>query len=67
MYEGFIEMQQVVTRVQYLRTEGQGLEEYQRIEFGYERNNLHTPELLGSREDSEMPKESSKAKKWWHH
>lgn len=67
MYEGFIEMQQVVTRVQYLRSEGQGMEEYHRIEFGYERNNLHTPELLGSREDSEIPKEPSKAKKWWHH
>lgn len=67
MYEGFIEMQHVVTRVQYLRNEGQGMEEYHRIEFGYERNNLHTPELLGSRDDSEISNETTKVRKWWQH
>lgn len=67
MYEGFIEMQHVVTRVQYLRSEGQGMEEYQRIEFGYERNNLHTPELLGPKEELILADVPSKVKRWWSH
>ncbi|OAB45383.1 hypothetical protein [Paenibacillus glacialis] len=67
MYEGFIEMQHVVTRVQYLRSEGQGMEEYHRIEFGHERNNLHTPELIGPKEESLFACEPSRVRGWWRH
>ncbi|OAB45667.1 hypothetical protein [Paenibacillus antarcticus] len=66
MYEGFIEMQHVVTRVQYLRNEGQGLEEYHRIEFGYERNHLHTPELIGAKEEPLYIYDTSRVRRWWY-
>jgi hypothetical protein len=67
MYEGFIEMQRVVTRVQYLSEKGPNQEEYHRIEFGSERNNLHTPEQTGPKEKSLPPTEPSKVSKWWRH
>lgn len=65
MYEGFIEMQHVVTRVQYLRSDTPELEEYHRIEFGYERNNLHTPDRTGAKEESIYG--TLKVRRWWHH
>ncbi|MNO91268.1 hypothetical protein D3C76_828080 [compost metagenome] len=66
MYEGFIEMQHVVTRVQYLTNEGPNQEEYRRIEYGCERNNLHTPELTGSKEEA-ISADSSRISRWWRH
>ncbi|MDU2241961.1 MAG: hypothetical protein E7E23_15440 [Paenibacillus sp.] len=42
MFEGFLEMQSVVTRVQGQLELG-GEQEYRKIEFGTERH-LHTPE-----------------------
>ncbi|AOZ92482.1 hypothetical protein [Paenibacillus crassostreae] len=64
MYEGFIEMQQVVTRVQYSRDEGLNQEQYRKIEFGSERNNLHTPELTGSKHQG-IFSGTPKVRRWW--
>ncbi|MHA0857499.1 hypothetical protein [Paenibacillus sp. CMAA1364] len=66
MYEGFIEMQRVVTRVQYSRDQGPNQEEYHRLEYATERNNLHTPERTGAKEESICDK-PMKVTSWWRH
>ncbi|GIP47369.1 hypothetical protein D3C76_294790 [compost metagenome] len=63
MFEGFLEMQSVVTRVQG-RLELGGEQEYRRIEFGTERF-LHTPEPGNRiRNEEKLPQRFTWRKFW---
>lgn len=68
MYEGFIEMQRVVTRIQYSSTKLQEDGAYQRIEYGTERN-LHTSDMMEEMEEQSnlTSHETPKSFKWWRH
>lgn len=62
MYEGFIEMQRIVTRIQYGSPEQHGEDAYRRIEFGIERLQ---PEPEGVVLTEERPFESPRSHRWW--
>ncbi|MFD1179416.1 hypothetical protein ACFQ3W_24405 [Paenibacillus puldeungensis] len=62
MFEGFLEMQSMITQVQG-RLEIDGDMEYRKIEYGTERF-LHTPEPGSRLRDEEEPKRFT-LRKWW--
>ncbi|HEY2493488.1 MAG TPA: hypothetical protein VGI33_11310 [Paenibacillus sp.] len=68
MYEGFLEMQRVVTQIQYSSTKFQEDGAYQRMEYGTERN-VHTTDMM--EEIEELPNatsfETPKGFRWWRH
>ncbi|MEF2968140.1 hypothetical protein V3851_20115 [Paenibacillus sp. M1] len=65
MFEGFLEMQSVVTKV-HGRLEIDGEQEYRKIEYGTERH-LRTPEPGGRDRYEEAPQPIVSRLKFWIH
>lgn len=65
MFEGFLEMQTVVTRV-HGRLDLGGEQEYRKLEFGVERF-LHTPEPGSRTVQAEDKPKSALLRKFWKH
>ncbi|GIO41976.1 MULTISPECIES: hypothetical protein [Paenibacillus] len=63
MFEGFLEMQSVVTKV-HGRLELEGDQAYRKLEFGTERH-LHTPEPGSRRHAEEAPQSFVSRFKFW--
>ncbi|WP_334072108.1 MULTISPECIES: hypothetical protein [Paenibacillus] len=65
MFEGFLEMQSVVTKV-HNRLEIGGDQEYRKIEYGTERH-LHTPDPDAWKRYEETPQSLASRFKFWMH